>query len=124
MIANIAAGQIAINYGFQGPNQTVSSACASANDAIGYALRLLRAGDVDFVISGGSEASISPLPMAGFANMHALTQKNDVPSAARRPFDLDRKGFVMGEGAGILVMETEDHANKRNANIFSYKLVI
>ncbi|MEC7927491.1 MAG: beta-ketoacyl-ACP synthase II [Candidatus Neomarinimicrobiota bacterium] len=119
MIANIAAGQIAIKYGFQGPNQTVISACASANDAIGYSLRLLRAGDVDIVISGGSEASVSPLPMAGFANMKALTQKNDVPSEASRPFDLDRKGFVMGEGAGILILETEDHAKNRNANIFA-----
>ena len=119
MIANIAAGQIAIKYGFQGPNQTVISACASASDAIGYALRLLRAGDIDIVISGGTEASVSPLPIAGFANMKALTQENDIPSEASRPFDLDRKGFVMGEGAGILVLETEDHAKQRNANILA-----
>ena len=119
MIANIAAGQIAIKYGFQGPNQTVISACASASDAIGYSLRLLRAGDVDIVISGGTEASVSPLPIAGFANMKALTQENDIPSEASRPFDLDRKGFVMGEGAGILVLETEDHAKQRNANILA-----
>lgn len=119
MIANIAAGQIAIKYGFQGPNQTITSACASANDAIGMSLRLLRAGDADIIISGGSEASVSPLPMAGFANMKALTQKNDVPSEASRPFDLDRNGFVMGEGAGMLVLETEEHAKKRNANIIA-----
>lgn len=119
MIANIAAGQIAIKYGFQGPNQTVTSACASANDAIGFSLRLLRAGDADIIFAGGSEASVSPLPMAGFAKMKALTQKNDVPSEASRPFDLDRKGFVMGEGAGFLVLETEEHAEKRNAVILA-----
>ena len=119
MIANIAAGQIAIKYGFQGPNQTVISACASASDAIGYSLRLLRSGDIDIVISGGTEASVSPLPIAGFANMKALAQENDIPSEASRPFDLDRKGFVMGEGAGILVLETEDHAKQRNANILA-----
>ena len=119
MIANIAAGHISIKYGFQGPNQTVISACASANDALGYSLRLLRAGDADIVISGGTEASVSPLPMAGFANMKALTQENSIPSEASRPFDLDRKGFVMGEGAGILVLETEDHAKKRNPKILA-----
>lgn len=119
MIANIAAGQIAIKYGFKGPNQTVISACASANDAIGYSLRLLRAGDADVIITGGTEASVSPLPMAGFANMKALTLMNEIPSKASRPFDLDRKGFVMGEGAGILVLETEKHAKNRNANILA-----
>jgi len=119
MIANIAAGQISIKNGFQGPNQTITSACASANDAIGYGLRLLRYGDADVVISGGSEASVSPLPMAGFANMKALTSQNDVPSEASRPFDLNRSGFVMGEGAGILIMETEEHAKKRNAVILA-----
>jgi len=119
MIANIAAGQIAIKYGFRGPNQTVISACASANDAIGYSLRLLRAGDADVIITGGTEASVSPLPMAGFANMKALTLMNEIPSKASRPFDLDRKGFVMGEGAGILVLETEEHAKNRNANILA-----
>ncbi|MBH49379.1 MAG: beta-ketoacyl-[acyl-carrier-protein] synthase II [Candidatus Marinimicrobia bacterium] len=119
MIANIAAGQIAIKYGFKGLNQTVISACASANDAIGYSLRLLRAGDADVIITGGTEASVSPLPMAGFANMKALTPMNEIPSKASRPFDLDRKGFVMGEGAGILVLETEEHAKNRNANILA-----
>jgi len=119
MIANIAAGQIAIKYGFRGPNQTVISACASANDAIGYSLRLLRAGDADVIITGGTEASVSPLPMAGFANMKALTLMNEIPSKASRPFDLDRKGFVMGEGAGILILETEEHAKNRNANILA-----
>jgi len=119
MIANIAAGQISIKNGFQGPNQTITSACASANDAIGYGLRLLRYGDADVVISGGSEASVSPLPMAGFANMKALTSQNDVPSEASRPFDLNRSGFVMGEGAGILILETEEHAKKRNAVILA-----
>jgi 3-oxoacyl-[acyl-carrier-protein] synthase II len=119
MIANIAAGQISIKNGFQGPNQTITSACASANDAIGYGLRLLRYGDADVVISGGSEASVAPLPMAGFANMKALTSQNDVPVEASRPFDLNRSGFVMGEGAGILVLETEEHAKNRNAVILA-----
>ncbi len=119
MIANIAAGHIAIKNGFQGPNQTIISACASASDAIGYALRLLRFGDADVIISGGTEASVSPMPMAGFANMKALSHFDGDPKEASRPFDLDRNGFVMGEGAGFLVLETEEHAKKRNAHIIA-----
>ncbi len=119
MIANIAAGHIAIKWNFKGPNQTVVSACASATDAIGIALRLIQAGDADVIITGGSEASVLPLTIAGFANMRALSTRNDDPATASRPFDLDRDGFVLGEGSGILVLETEDHANARNAPILA-----
>lgn len=119
MIANIAAGHIAIKWNFKGPNQTVVSACASATDAIGIALRLIQAGDADAIITGGSEASVLPLTIAGFANMRALSTRNDDPQAASRPFDLDRDGFVLGEGCGIIVIETEEHALKRNAPIIA-----
>lgn len=119
MIANIAAGHIAIRWNLRGPNQTVVSACASATDAIGIALRLVQAGDADAIITGGSEASVLPLTIAGFANMRALSTRNDDPQAASRPFDLDRDGFVLSEGSGILVIETEEHALKRNAPIIA-----
>ncbi len=119
MIANIAAGQIAIRFGLQGPNQTIVSACSSATDAIGVALRLIQAGDADVMITGGSEASITPLTISGFANMKALSTRNDDPQGASRPFDKDRDGFVMGEGAGILVIETEEHAKARGATILA-----
>ena len=119
MIANIAGGHLSIRWGFQGPNQTVTSACASATDAIGLAMRLIIAGDADMMITGGTEASITPLTIAGFANMRALSQSNDEPEKASRPFDNDRDGFVLGEGAGMLVIETEDHAKKRGATILA-----
>ncbi len=119
MIANIAAGHIAIKWNLKGPNQTVVSACASATDAIGIALRLVQAGDADAIITGGSEASVLPLTIAGFANMRALSTRNDDPQAASRPFDLDRDGFVLSEGSGILIIETEEHAIKRNAPIIA-----
>ena len=119
MIANIAAGHIAIRWNLKGPNQTIVSACASGTDAIGIALRLIQAGDAECIITGGSEASVLPLTIAGFANMRALSTRNDAPRAASRPFDLDRDGFVLGEGSGILVIETEEHAIKRNAPILA-----
>ena len=119
MIANIAAGHIAIRWNYKGPNQTVVSACASGTDAIGVALRLIQAGDADCIITGGSEASVLPLTIAGFANMRALSTRNDAPKRASRPFDLDRDGFVLGEGSGILVIETEEHAIKRGAPILA-----
>jgi len=119
MIANIAAGHIAIRWNLKGPNQTVVSACASATDAIGIALRLIQAGDAEAIITGGSEASVLPLTIAGFANMRALSTRNDDPQAASRPFDLDRDGFILSEGSGILVIETEEHAKKRNAPIIA-----
>ena len=119
MIANIAGGHLSIRWGFQGPNQTVTSACASATDAIGLAMRLIIAGDADMMITGGTEASITPLTIAGFANMRALSQSNDEPKRASRPFDNDRDGFVLGEGAGMLVIETEGHAKNRGATILA-----
>ena len=119
MIANIAGGHLSIRWGFQGPNQTVTSACASATDAIGLAMRLIIAGDADMMITGGTEASITPLTIAGFANMRALSQSNDEPERASRPFDNDRDGFVLGEGAGMLVIETEGHAKNRGASILA-----
>jgi len=119
MIANIAAGHIAIRWNFKGPNQTIVSACASGTDAIGIALRLIQAGDADAIITGGSEASVLPLTIAGFANMRALSTRNNDPKGASRPFDLDRDGFILGEGSGILVLETEKHAKARNAQIIA-----
>ncbi len=119
MISNIAGGHISIKWGFKGPNQTVTSACASANDAIGLAMRLILAGDADIMITGGTEASITPLTIAGFANMKALSQSCDNPSKASRPFDRDRDGFVLGEGAGILIIEREKHALDRGGNILA-----
>jgi len=119
MIANIAGAQVSIRFGLEGPNQTVTSACASATDAIGLAARLMQYGDADVMICGGSEASITPLTIAGFANMKALSKRNDAPEEASRPFDRDRNGFVLGEGAGILVLETLEHARNRGANILA-----
>ena len=119
MISNIAGGQISIKWGLKGPNQTVTSACASANDAIGLAMRLILAGDADIMITGGTEASITPLTIAGFANMRALSQSCEYPEKASRPFDKNRDGFVLGEGAGILVIERESHAMNRGANILA-----
>ncbi len=117
MIANIAAGHIAIRWGFKGPNHVVVSACASGTDAIGQAFRAIQHGDADVMITGGTEASVSPMAVAGFANMKALSTSNDIPATASRPFDLNRNGFVIAEGAGILVLEELGHALKRGANI-------
>ena len=119
MIANIAGGHLSMRFGFQGPNQTVTSACASATDAIGIAMRLIISGDADVMITGGTEASITPLTIAGFANMKALSQNNSNPQEASRPFDNDRDGFVLGEGSGILILESESHALKRGAEILA-----
>jgi len=116
-IANIAAGEIAMLYGFNGPNYAIASACASANHAIGDALRMLRYGDADVIIAGGAEAAITPIGLAGFCSLKALSQRNDEPARASRPFDLNRDGFVMGEGAGMFVLETWEHAMARGARI-------
>ena len=119
MIPNIAGGHVSMRFGFRGPSQTVISACASSNDAIGIALRLIRYGDADIMLTGGTEASITPLTIAGFANMRALSQNCEVPTAASRPFDADRDGFVLSEGAGMLIIESEEHAIKRGAPILA-----
>ena len=117
LIANIAGGQIAIKWDLQGSNQTVNSACASATDAIGLALRVIQSGTADIMVAGGTEASIRDLPLAGFSKIRALCNNADPPQSASRPFDKDRSGFIMGEGAGILVLETEKHAKSRGAII-------
>ena len=117
LISNIAAGQVAIRWGFRGPNHVVVSACASGTDALGEALRAIQHGDADVIISGGTEASVCPMAVAGFANMKALSTRNDEPTKASRPFDLNRDGFVIAEGAGILVLEEMEHARKRGARI-------
>ena len=117
MIANIAAGNLAIKYGFKGPNQTVISACASGTDAIGLASRIIQYGDADVMITGGTEASITGLTISGFANIKALSTQNDTPKTASKPFDAMRDGFVLGEGSASIVLEELTHARKRNANI-------
>jgi len=119
MIANIAGGHLSMRWGLRGPSQTVTSACASGTDAIGIALRLVRYGDADIMLTGGTEASITPLTIAGFANMRALSQNCDDPTKASRPFDAERDGFVLSEGAGILVIESEEHAMNRGAKILA-----
>ena len=115
MIVDMAAGQVSIQFGLKGPNFATVSACASGAHAIGEALRLLRAGDADVMLAGGSEATITPMALAGFGNARALSTRNDDPQRASRPFDADRDGFVIGEGAALLVLETEDHARRRGA---------
>jgi len=119
MIGNMAAGQISIAFGAKGINTTIVTACASATNAIGEAFRAIRSGYADVIITGGSEASITPLALAGFCSMKALSTRNDNPKAACRPFDLNRDGFVMGEGAGVLVLESYQHAVKRGARILA-----
>ena len=119
MISNIAGGHLSMRWGLRGPSQTVTSACASGTDAIGIALRLVRYGDADIMLTGGTEASITPLTIAGFANMRALSQNCDDPTKASRPFDAGRDGFVLSEGAGILVIESEEHAMNRGAKILA-----
>jgi 3-oxoacyl-[acyl-carrier-protein] synthase II len=119
IITNMLPGEIAIEHGFTGTNYAISSACASANHAIGNALRLLRYGDADVIVTGGAEASITDLAIAGFNNIKALSTRNDDITKASRPFDLNRDGFVVGEGAGILVLETLEHAVARGAKIYA-----
>ncbi len=118
-LTNLAGGQIAIRYGAQGPALCVTTACATGNHAIGEAWRAIQNDDADVIIAGGCEAAISPVGLAGFMAMRALSKRNDDPSSASRPFDVDRDGFVMGEGAGILVVEALDHALARGARIYA-----
>jgi 3-oxoacyl-[acyl-carrier-protein] synthase II len=117
MILDMAPGQVSIQFGLKGPNFSTTSACASGTHAIGESLRLLRSGDADVMVTGGTEATITPMALAGFGNARTLSTRNDDPQRASRPFDKDRDGFVMGEGAGILVLETEEHARRRGAPI-------
>lgn len=119
LLANMASGVISIIYGLKGPNFTPVSACASSVHAIAIGTMLIRHGYADVAIVGGSEATIAPLPIAGFASMRALSTRNDTPKEASRPFDVDRDGFVMAEGAGALVLELDEIAKNRNANIYA-----
>lgn len=117
LITNIAAGEIAIAYNLQGPNYSLSSACATSNHTVGDALRLIHYGDADVIIAGGSEAAVTPLGLAGFCSARSLSTRNGDPEHASRPFDKERDGFVMGEGAGIVILESLDHALSRGASI-------
>ncbi|MDR0890781.1 MAG: beta-ketoacyl-ACP synthase II [Endomicrobium sp.] len=119
IITNILPGEIAIKYGFTGPNYTITSACASSNNAIGDAMLMLRYGHADVIITGGAESAICPLGLAGFCAIRALSQRNDTYQTASRPFDKTRDGFVMAEGSGMLVLETLEHALDRGASIYA-----
>jgi len=119
MIADIAPGMISIKHGYRGPNFTTVSACASSANAIIDALNYIRLGYADVIVSGGSEAAITQSGMGGFNALHALSQRNDDPKSASRPFDKDREGFVMGEGAGALILEEYEHAKARGAKIYA-----
>ena len=117
-IINMISGQLSIMFGLQGPNISVVSACTTANHSIGEAGRLIEYGDADIMIAGGAEATVSPLGVGGFCAARALSTRNDDPASASRPWDKDRDGFVMGEGAGVLVLEEYEHAKRRGARIY------
>ena len=119
MIANMASAHIAMRYGFTGPSSTVVTACATGADALGSALRMIQLGEADLVLAGGTEAAITPMAIGAFAVMRALSTRNEEPEKASRPFTLSRDGFVMGEGAGVLVLEAYEHAKKRGARIYA-----
>jgi 3-oxoacyl-[acyl-carrier-protein] synthase II len=116
-IPDIAAGHVSMRYGLRGPNYCTVSACASSAHAVGDAFRIIERGDADVMVAGGTEATVTPLTIAGFGNMKALSTRNDSPETASRPFDATRDGFVLGEGAGVLVLEALDHAQRRGAEI-------
>lgn len=119
LIINLAAGQISIHFGAKGPNSAVATACASGTHSIGDAFKIIKRGEADAMISGGTEAVITPLAVGGFSSMKALSTRNNEPEKASRPFDRDRDGFVMGEGAGIMVLEDMEHALSRGAKIYA-----
>jgi 3-oxoacyl-[acyl-carrier-protein] synthase II len=119
MIIDMLSGLISLRYGFKGPNYCTVSACASSAQAIGDALRIIQRGDAEIVVTGGAEAAITEMAFAGFCSARALSTRNDQPEKASRPFDIDRDGFVMGEGAAILVVEEEEYAKKRGAKIYA-----
>jgi 3-oxoacyl-[acyl-carrier-protein] synthase II len=118
MIANIGAGNISMIFGLKGPNLTIVTACASSTNSIGEAFKIIQRGDADVILAGGAEAPITPMAVAGFCSMKALSTRNDEPEKASRPFDKCRDGFVIGEGAGMVVLEALEHAQKRGAKIY------
>jgi 3-oxoacyl-[acyl-carrier-protein] synthase II len=119
MMPNAAAGEIAIRYGLRGMTLSVASACATGTNAIGEGAELIRRGAAEVMICGGSESPMHPLALAAFGNMQAVSTRNDEPERASRPFDADRDGFVMGEGAGVLILESREHAQRRGAHIYA-----
>ena len=119
MIANMGSGLVAMEYGLRGPNMSIVTACASANNTLGEAWRTIKFGDADGFIAGGGEAAIAPLGLSGFGNMKALSLRNDDPTRASRPWDKDRDGFVLSEGAGVMILEELEHAKKRGARIYA-----
>jgi 3-oxoacyl-[acyl-carrier-protein] synthase II len=119
LIVNMASGQVAIRWGFKGPNSAVATACATGNHALGDATEIIRRGAADVMIAGGTEGAITPLGVAGFCSARALSTRNDEPTRASRPFDKDRDGFVMGEGCGLLLLEELEHAKRRGAPILA-----
>ena len=118
LIINMASGQLSIRYGIRGPNSSVATACATGNHAIGDAFKIIQRGDADVMVAGGAEASIVDMAVAGFCSIRALSTRNDAPEKASRPFDRDRDGFVVGEGAGVVILESLDHALRRDARIY------
>jgi 3-oxoacyl-[acyl-carrier-protein] synthase II len=119
LISDIMAGHVSILYGFKGPNYAITSACATSSHCIGDAAMLIQRGMADAMIAGGSESAICPMGVGGFNSMRALSTRNDAPQTASRPFDKDRDGFVMGEGAGVIVLEELEHAKARGAKIYA-----
>ena len=118
-IINLASGQVAIRLGAKGPNSCAVTACATGNHCIGDAFRLIQRGDANVMVAGGAEAAITTLGVAGFAASKALSFRNDEPTKASRPFDKDRDGFVLGEGAGVIVLEELEHARRRGVRIYA-----
>ena len=119
LIVNEAAGHVGMHFGFKGPNTCITTACASGTHSVGEALRIIQRGDADLMIAGGTESCITPLGIGGFCALKALSTRNDAPEKASRPFDAERNGFVMGEGCGLAVLESLDHARKRGAKIIA-----
>jgi len=119
LIIDMASGHVAIQFGLKGPNFAIATACASGSHAIGEAFRIIQRGEADIMVAGGTETAVTPLGVAGFCKMKALSTRNEEPERASRPFDRDRDGFVIGEGAGILLLEDLDHAKRRDAVIYA-----